>query len=63
MYYCECFTYSVSSNFRLELIEPSAIFWSIEKSGVRGRVKRGEENLARLETASEPKKNADPQPF
>ena len=40
----------VSTNFRLELIEPSArevfIFWTLVKREERERVRRGEENMA-----------------
>ena len=54
--------YSVSTYFRLDLIEPSArevfIFWSREKRGGASEERRREHcsNLARLETASEFKK-------
>ena len=58
--------YSVSTNFRLKLVEPSArevfIFLGIlvEREERGGRVRRGEHdsNLARLETASELKKTS-----
>ena len=58
--------YSVSTNFRLELMEPSARELFIlpeEMGGANGEERREHgSSLAKLETASEPK-NIDPKPF
>ena len=59
----------VSTNFRRELIAPSAreviIFLLVSREKGGGRMWRGEHgsNLARLETASELKKTVDPLPL
>ena len=55
----------MSTNFRLELIEPSAkevfIFWTREQGGGRAsekeRMREHDSNLARLEAMSELNKN------
>ena len=61
--------YSVSTNFRLELIELSArdffVIWSREMVGQRLKIRRSEHgsNLARHETASELENTVEPQPL
>ena len=58
-------SYSVSTNFRLGLMEPSAreVFFGRKRWAIEERRREHGSSLARLEIASQLKKTVNPQPL